>query len=98
MWSDEETKLDLCRTQNSSRAPGQALSARQVGVTLLSAPWKNTRVFLFRADNWMVDKGDDEAESEGLSVFGKVRGEVSRLSGLWCPPQSHGADSPCFQG
>lgn len=23
----------------------------------------------------MVDKGDDKAESEGLSVFGKVRGK-----------------------
>lgn len=32
------------------------------------------------SDNWMVDKGDDEAESEGLSVFGKrVLKEMNRL-------------------
>lgn len=28
-----------------------------------------------RADNWLVDKGDDKAESKGLSDFGKVRGK-----------------------
>lgn len=32
-------------------------------------------VSLFRADNWLVDRGDDEAESHGLSPFGKVRGK-----------------------
>lgn len=25
-----------------------------------------------RADNWLVDKGDDKAQSQGLSPFGKV--------------------------
>ena len=25
-----------------------------------------------RADNWLVDKGDDKAQSQGLSLFGKV--------------------------
>ncbi|XP_034378047.1 dipeptidase 1 [Arvicanthis niloticus] len=32
------------------------------------------------ADNWLVDKGDDEAESQGLSSFGKrVLNEMNRL-------------------
>ncbi|KAK7801794.1 hypothetical protein U0070_027515 [Myodes glareolus] len=32
------------------------------------------------SDNWMVDKGDDKAESKGLSVFGKrVLKEMNRL-------------------
>ncbi|XP_031193259.1 dipeptidase 1 [Mastomys coucha] len=32
------------------------------------------------ADNWLVDKGDDEAESHGLSPFGKrVLNEMNRL-------------------
>lgn len=32
------------------------------------------------ADNWLVDKGDDEAESQGLSPFGKlVLNEMNRL-------------------
>lgn len=35
----------------------------------------DTCVSFFRADNWLVDKGDDEAESQGLSSFGKVRGK-----------------------
>ncbi|KAL1784396.1 hypothetical protein HispidOSU_011729 [Sigmodon hispidus] len=32
------------------------------------------------SDNWLVDKGDDEAESQGLSVFGqRVLKEMNRL-------------------
>lgn len=32
------------------------------------------------ADNWLVDKGDDKAESQGLSTFGKrVLNEMNRL-------------------
>lgn len=61
----------------------------------------------FRADNWLVDKGDDEAESQGLSPFGKVRermtvpkgwGRVSHLNGLWFPPHVHRANDAYFQG
>lgn len=27
-----------------------------------------------RADNWLVDTGEDEAQSQGLSSFGQVSG------------------------
>lgn len=38
-------------------------------------PARDTCVLSLRADNWLVDKGDDKAESKGLSDFGKVRGK-----------------------
>lgn len=33
-----------------------------------------------RADNWLVDTGEDEAESQGLSEFGQVRAGIRQGS------------------
>lgn len=40
-----------------------------------------------RADNWLVDTGDDKAQSQGLSHFGQVSGGGALSpSGLGCVP------------
>lgn len=40
-----------------------------------------------RADNWLVDTGEDEARSQGLSLFGQVSGGAG--------PRSPSEDPAC---